>query len=498
MEKRNFSKLQTLGILAIISLIGGFLLVLFGGAGVSPLYGDIQFGHNEFDANFFLYLGYAYINGQKPYIQIFDHKGLYIFWIEGLGALMGGRIGMYIIMSIYMSINIFCYILIFRELKFSKPLSYIYSFLIGLALMMFSAMGAHHSGELLNPFFSLMILFYVMAIERKEKKFFYLGSSLAGLAAGLSFISRPSEVSLPFAAVIFYFVYWLKYEKNLELLWNALLAIFFFIIPLSASFIEAISRGFFEEMLKCVFLQSSSYLYNHSDLSRTITRLLTAVLVLGSLLSLSFNKKKMKDEEFIFLVSLLSIDGLFQILVARYINYWISYLPIVLLSLILSYSPKNVDKKATTILSGVLSLEYVAAISLFVISAYVPNTPWKFLNDDLHTTTYINEECKANLDKIEEKDPNHEKEIYLMDANAAALVYMGRLSDCKYVSNSSWWSFDNPSINEYVLTYIQENKPFWIITSSEGYQTDNPLHDYVKENYKEIGKDYTYMYLELI
>lgn len=496
MEKSKKEVLIEYLILTLASLLIGFLMILFGATSISPLFGGIQFGHNEFDGNFFLYLGSGYINGLKPYIDLFDHKGLYIFWIEALGALMGGQVGMYVIMSIYMSVNIFCYVLIFKELGFSRSLSYFYSLLIGIILLFFSAMGGHHSGELLNPFFSLMILFYIRGFERKNRKYMYLGSFIAGLAAGLAFSSRPSEMSLPLAAVIFYFIYWLKYEKNLELLWNALLAIGGFMLPVGASLIEASVRGFLPEMFKCVFGQSSVYVKNHDDIDRLIVRLLTIGITIGSFLIVFFRRKKISQDEFFFFSCLILIDGAFQVIIARFTNYWISFLPIVIIAIVDSFLPKEANKTFKIVGFSIESAAYLGAALLFVLSAYIPQTPWKFINDDLHTTVYMNDECKANLDKIEEEDPNHEKEVYILDTNIAPLLYMNRFSSCKYIANSTWWSNDNPSINEEVLTFIKEEKPYWIITAASGF-LENDLHDYVKNNYQEIMKDNTFMYLEL-
>ena len=123
MNKMNHGRGHNILILTLLSLIFGFLALLFAPSSLSPIYQGLDFGHNDLDGNFFLYLGYGYTHGLKPYVDLFDHKGMYIFWIEGLGALMGGKNGMFVIMSLYMCANFFCYNLIFREMGYEKTVS---------------------------------------------------------------------------------------------------------------------------------------------------------------------------------------------------------------------------------------------------------------------------------------------------------------------------------------------------------------------------------------
>ena len=93
------------------------------------------------------------------------------------------------------------------------------------------------------------------------------------------------------------------------------------------------------------------------------------------------------------------------------------------------------------------------------------------------------------------KDPSHEKEVYVLDGNPACLLYLNRTSSCKYTFLSSWWSLDNPKVNEEVLAYFKEKEPYWIITSSKENE-ENDVYAYVHANYQEIGNDFYYTYWE--
>lgn len=497
MNELSRKKYYNIAILVLISLIFGFLALLFAPSSLSPIYQGLDFGHNDLDGNFFLYLGYGYIHGLKPYADLFDHKGMYIFWIEGLGALMGGKNGMYVIMSLYMSVNYFCYNLIFRELGYKKSVSYFLSSVIGLVLSLFTACGGHHTGELLNPFFSLLILFYVRGIIRSSKKDFLIGTSFAGFSAGLSFMSRPSEAALPFGAVIFFFVYWLRKEKkDLSLLWNALLAIAFFILPIAISFIEASLRGFFKEMLNSMIFQNSSYVTKHWDLSRILASLETALLLAFSIGMLVLRRKKLEKSLFLFFFIVILTDGLMQIFISRYINYWISFLPPILIGLSLCFAPKEFSKKAKTISLSSIGAAYFAFSLFFSLTSFLLDEPLMMNGSELRSSYRTNKTCEKNLTElIEKKDPDHEKEIYVLDGNPAPLLYLGRLSSCEYVSLSSWWSHDNPNINAKVLTYFEEKEPYWIIAPAKEKE-ENDVYTYMHTRYQMIGTDFYYSYWE--
>ncbi len=483
-------------VLVACCLAFGFFALLFGPTGISPLYSGTQFGHNDIDGNFFLYLGYAYLNGLKPYVDVFDHKGLFIFWIEALGALMGNK-GMYLVMSIFMSLNVFCYFLIFKEFGYNDKKASIATLIIGAFLMLFTCMNGHHSGELLNPFFSLCVFLYVRAITRKSDCYFLLGSFVAGLSAGLAFSSRPFEAALPLGVVIFYFVYWLKNKRDLQLLWNALIAIFGFMLPVSACLIEASCRGFLNEMISGFYLQSMVYVVHHASLERVVTRIFTIVITVVPLLVILLRRKKLDGPMNLFLFIVVLVIGIIQIAIARYIDYWNSFIPVVLLAMIYNLMPKNMNKLALNISLGFMSTAVIVIALSISLMSFVPSESIVLFGNECRGSLTCSLTTQRNLDTlIEEKDPNHEKEVYVLDANLGAMTYLGRISSCKYIGFSSWWSEDNPQINEYVMNFLQAEKPYWILGPSS-FTEESYFYNYVTNAYKQIGNDFHYTYFEL-
>ncbi len=490
--------------LLCIALIAGFLIELFGASSVSPLYAGNHFGTNDFDPNFFLYLGMAYAKGKTPYVEIFDHKGLYIFWIEGFGYLLGGKNGMYVILSLYMAANMAAFLLVLREIGYGTK-SLIFGMLF-LAIFYGSFMYGNHSGDLLNPFFSLIYLFYIYGITRKKERYFFLGSLFAGLGAGLSICSRPSEAIVPLAAVIFYFIYWLKHEKNINLLWNALICLAALFIPVGAAIIQAKVGGYFELMWNAVYHQSAVYVSNHNGLFRLASQLGTAVAVCLGLVFAFFARKRLgKDNPIsLFLFIVLALSGIVQILIARFPHYWLTYIfPLSLAAFIAIFPVESKEKKFSNrvyaILNGALSFGYVMLAIFSICTYYGFEKPIGLANDGEIMTTYAqSKQAEKDVISLLKDDAEKGEEIYLLDCNSAPLLILDRASNARLICNSSWWSEDNKDMERETIEYLQEEKPKWVITGNHGFSSHNEnIYRVINGNYSKQYSNYYLTFYQL-
>ncbi len=98
MDTKN-SKMQYSIVIVIIMLLSAGFVYYFSGT-TSPVipdyYGD--------DSAVFQVVGKAWSNGRVPYIQTFDHKGPFIFFVEALGYLIG-KYGVLLMQWIFMCVN---------------------------------------------------------------------------------------------------------------------------------------------------------------------------------------------------------------------------------------------------------------------------------------------------------------------------------------------------------------------------------------------------------
>ena len=104
--------LKTIGMLLVT--LGAMLLCC---AYTSPLYPN----YNNSDSPIFILIGKGIVEGKLCYVDLFDHKGPVMFFLEALGWAIDGRTGIWILECAAMIASEFAIIGICRELK-AKPL----------------------------------------------------------------------------------------------------------------------------------------------------------------------------------------------------------------------------------------------------------------------------------------------------------------------------------------------------------------------------------------
>lgn len=286
-----------------------------------------------------MYLGLSFKEGLTPYLEAFDHKGLYVFTIQAFGLLIGGgsQYGVFFIQVIFMSCNVF---FLLEALKlFGYP---ILSQMLGplfLALVYICFKSGNHTGELLLPWITVTLYFYLKALYTHNDNWFIVGNIFAGLEAAFAFGSRPSEAMWGVAFVLFYFFYWLKNKRDISLLWNFLSAFCSFLVPMLTYIIMAAMGGYLNAMYEAVMLQSLVYVGNHTDSSRYIFYLGSAAVSLVLAGFSLFVKKRFGREIWAFVLSLIFVTGVGNCLIARFPHYWISSFTLISLLFVIALIP---------------------------------------------------------------------------------------------------------------------------------------------------------------
>ena len=85
------------GIIILSSIVAAVVTIIFASSIASPIYQNFRSDGFDNDPQYFLYIGRLMAEGQKPYIDIYDHKGLYIFYYYYLVNFLGGKIGLFVL-----------------------------------------------------------------------------------------------------------------------------------------------------------------------------------------------------------------------------------------------------------------------------------------------------------------------------------------------------------------------------------------------------------------
>lgn len=335
-------------------------------------------------ATFYL-LGEGMAKGYIPYVEIFDHKGLYIFYYTAISGVMG-KFGIFLIQVILITV---VEIFIYKTIKlFTDSWK-----LVAAAMACFSifyAVSGQTPGDadLELPFATIMVYFYLRGIKNESFKDLMFGNICAGISAGISLNLRVSDAILPFSFVCYYAYYAIKNKKIGYLFRDAGIVLGVIVVLTAIPFIHALTGGFFNEMIDAVYLDNLRYIFSTHERkggNTLASRFILIFILVGYVLLVVFKRKKLAKKDIIFISVTTGISFLFEFLIAFYLHYLIillSFIAIITFRLIAEYQ----DHK------GVQNISLISLTALSIISLtlhpilYAIN--YQTMENDV---TYVNE-----------------------------------------------------------------------------------------------------------
>ena len=176
-------------IILVIFLSVYLLGMLLASSFTSPLY-PWDYGG---DSAIFSLVGQGITQGKFLYVDLFDHKGPVLFFIEALGDLLCGRTGIWLVQCIFGVINLlilyFSWLLIRIKQEKCALIDCSAIFIAGYSIFFYTFERGNLSEEYSLPFISICIYFFIKyALMCKEKiQHSYLYSVIYGacLSAGI-------------------------------------------------------------------------------------------------------------------------------------------------------------------------------------------------------------------------------------------------------------------------------------------------------------------------
>ena len=153
--------LEGLGIMAGLLLIS-FLLAMksgyniFSRGGTSPKDGDV-----------FFYIGWLMRNKYVPYRDIFDHKGVFLYFLQYIGTFFGKFRGVWVIEVLFLTASVFVCYAIAR--KFSSRLTAI--FVVLLTFARYNSCGYGNCIEEYSILFQLVAIYFFVDFYQKPSKY---------------------------------------------------------------------------------------------------------------------------------------------------------------------------------------------------------------------------------------------------------------------------------------------------------------------------------------
>ena len=383
--------------LALLSMV----IVLVSCSLASFLYPTIAMQPYYNDPATFVVMGKELAAGKTPYIEIFDHKGLYIFYITFLYAYLG-KFWVFLFMSICITVSLVFLVFALKELELNNRAIIVGALLFASLYVFFAQFPG--DADLIVVSTMVMLYFFTKGFRTNGNKYYLFACLLAGVSAGIAINVRPSDAMLGFAFMAFYLVKRIKEKKWLIALRDSILCLLTLAIVALPAYIHAYSAHFLSEMVDAVFLSNFKYLGSASDKSIFLVwmnRIIITTLFGGIVLLWFFKRKQYELEQSLFIVIISGILFVIQFAIALFTHYLISVLGFicVAVTLVISKYPLLEDdrksaKPITYSMIGVfcLSLLFNPALYLSHLSsdkadvAYLKET---ISEEDRHEHTFL-------------------------------------------------------------------------------------------------------------
>lgn len=186
--------LSAISICAIILM--AFLFLIINSKSTSPL-----FGYRFIDSDIFRYMGHAILQGKIPYTDLFDHKGLLLYWINALGLSLHLDYGIFFLQVIHLAATLFVW---YRILSNYRQTWLKFTFL---AVSLSALWVYFEDGNLAEEWsllcISLPIMLWIDTQRTQSKEFCSRSMFVIGLCLGALFLLRLNNM-VPVIIILVY------------------------------------------------------------------------------------------------------------------------------------------------------------------------------------------------------------------------------------------------------------------------------------------------------
>ena len=462
-------RLATVIACAFISMI----VVLISCSLASFLYPSIAMQPYYNDPATFVIMGKEMAAGKIPYVEIFDHKGLYIFYTTFLYAYLG-KLWIFFFMSICITVSLVFFVFALKELEMSNRTIAVGAMLF-LGLYIFFAQFPGDA-DLIVTVGMLMLYFYIKGYKRSNNTYHLIACILAGVSAGIALNIRPSDAMLGFAFMVFYIAKRIMEKKIGIMFRDAALCLLALAITALPAYIHAYTGHFLKEMVDAVFLSNFKYLGSASDKSVVLvwlSRLIVTGIFVGIILLWFFKLKEYKLEETLFLVIISGILLVIQFTIALFAHYLISVSGFISLALVITinkYHLLDEEKKSANPIT-------YAMLGVFCLSlVFNPALYLSHISRDKADIAYI----KENISEEDRKEHTFLFSVYPgLYLNTGVEIIYPDFNAQNYHMNMS-----EEHSKEKLAEFVQSNQVKYFVTRKELKEGAKEL--FGDENYVEI------------
>ena len=431
------------------------------------------------DPSTFVIMGKEMVDGKIPYVEIFDHKGLYIFYITALYAYLG-KFGIFLIMTLFITVSLVFLVLTLKELGYDDR-----TVLVG--LLLFAALYTFFAqfpgdADVILMIGMIMLYFYIKGYKNEDESCYSIAAVFAGISAGIALNIRPSDAMLGFAFMVFYLINCVRNRKWIAALREAALCLMALLLAALPAYLHAYSGNFLNEMIDAVFISNFRYLGSNADKSvllMWLSRLIVAIVFGGIILLWFFKRKEYKIEESLFIVIISGVLFVIQFAIALFAHYLISvsgFIAIALVIVINKYKLLELGKKTRMPIT-------IGMIAVFAISLmFNPILYLSHLDYDKGDIAYI----KETISEQDRKEHTFLFSVYpgLYLNTGVGIIYPDFNAQTYHLKLSKNYT------KEHMSKFVQSSKVKYFVAKKEDLEVATTL--FGNANYVEVEKQTEY------
>lgn len=187
--------------------------------------------NSNVDYSVFRYIGLLMHKGGVPYRDVFDHKGILLYFINYLGMGLDYEIGVWVLELVFLYLSS---IVIYKITKLFSDKLNILSTIIMFLSMIFMYKGGGNNVELYGIFFILVGLYLFYKDIKLYGDVRLKSAFLIGITLGAILLLRPNMIGLYIVLCIYLLILYLKnkrYKDLFKLIGMFLLGIIIFVLP---------------------------------------------------------------------------------------------------------------------------------------------------------------------------------------------------------------------------------------------------------------------------
>lgn len=440
--------------------------------------------YNSSDSAIFMLIGKGITEGKLPYVDLFDHKGPVLFWIEAFGWWIVGRTGIWIVETIGAIVSVFLLIRICEQLRSNWSLP-----ILGTAVVYLSYFGR---GNLCENYSLPFILFCVFLTVRYFQSNIIKHPWKYAFAYGVCFAIL-AFIRVNNATVICGFVLCIiirlavarEYKNLIENVAAGLAGILIVTVPICLYFYM---KGALQDMLFCTFTYNFMYASAQTELDGAglIQKLITYLPIAFATVFFGIRALRGNDNRFssafvrsLFAVSLLCFVELLYTSMSA--HYHTIALPLYSVALAMAIP----DLRFSNIFTSLKTSSAKGWIAGFLLITLLYSA-WSGFNACAPIYRhYLTDACVSRYQDVQEcikVIPDEERDSVVGYEIATSWYIDSGITPCyKFYSMQHWWTSGDFDVYQQFLDYVSTEHPKWLITGTN--LDDEALKNELTEHY---------------